>query len=102
VICALTARRLTSGAFDAFRAASDDRHMHSDGIRRWTRIHHVRDVTDPDVTVSFGLFDGTLEELRETQASIGGNGVDATEQHVAAVLLDGSFEVVEEIVPPRG
>lgn len=100
MICTLTARRLNPGAFDAFRAAWDVSYMDQDVIRRWTRIYHVRDVTDPDTVISFGLFDGTLEELREAQASMGhGAQVDRVTPHIAEVLLDGSYEVVEELIP---
>jgi hypothetical protein len=93
----LTARRLEPGAFDDFRAAWDP------GVARaaelgWRRIYHVRDVSDPDTVVSFGFFDGTVERLREAQAELGREAqVDRIATHVAEVLLDGSFEVVEAL-----
>jgi hypothetical protein len=100
MICTLTARRLNPGAYEAFRAAWDVSYVDQDLIRRWKRIYHVRDVADPDIVVSFGLFDGTLAELRDAQASMGRNvQVDRVTPHVAEVLLDGSYEVVEELTP---
>lgn len=94
MICTLTARRLKPGAYDAFRSAWDP-----GGVPEgWTRIYHVRDVRDRDVVISFGLFDGTLEELREAQARLGRQAqVDRIGPHVEQVLLDGSYEVVEEL-----
>ena len=100
MICTLTARRLNPGAYEAFRAAWDLSDVDPDVIGRWKRIYHVRDVTDPDVVISFGLFDGTLDELRDAQANMGrALQVDRMTPHVAEVLLDGSYEVVEELTP---
>lgn len=94
MICTLTARRLKNGAYNAFRSAWDPGGV-PDG---WTRIYHVRDVDDQDVVISFGLFDGTLEELREAQARLGRKAqVDRIGPHVDQVLLDGAYEVVEEL-----
>ena len=94
MICTLTARRLQPGAYDAFRSAWDP-----GGVPEgWKRIYHVRDVQDRDVVISFGLFDGTLEQLREAQARLGRQAqVDRIGPHVGQVLLDGSYEVVEEL-----
>ena len=57
MICTLTARRLTPDSCDAFRSAWDP----GEAPTGWRRIYHCRDVSDPDVVISFGLFDGTLE-----------------------------------------
>lgn len=98
MICTLTARRLKPGAYDAFRAAWDPRDAPAEVMERWTRVYQVRDVTDPDVVISFGFFDGTLEELREMQARLGyDEQVDRVSEHVAEVLLDGAYEVVEQL-----
>ena len=99
MICTVTARRLKTGAYDAFRAAWDPSTA-GDELRLWTRIYHARDVADPDVVISFGLFDGSLEELRDAQSHLGRQSqVDRIGPHVEEVLLDGSYEVVEEITP---
>ncbi|HSO99571.1 MAG TPA: hypothetical protein VLP43_11510 [Solirubrobacteraceae bacterium] len=96
MICTLTARRLNPGAYDAFRSAWNP----GDTPTGWKHIYHARDVQDPDVVISFGLFDGNLDELREAQARLGRQSqVDRIEPHVNDVLLDGSFEVVEELTP---
>ena len=100
MICTLTARRLKRGAYQKFREAWDPTRVDSEALRQWRQVYHCRDVSDPDVVVSFGLFDGSLEELRLAQTELGRESqVDRVEQHVADVLLDGSFEVIEELAP---
>jgi hypothetical protein len=101
MICTFTARRLKPGSYDAFRGAWDPSAA-GEALRRWTHIYHARDVADPDVVISFGLFDGSLDELREAQARLGRQSqVDRIDPHVQDVLLDGSYEVVEELTPDR-
>jgi hypothetical protein len=96
MICTLTARRLKPGTYDAFRTAWDP----GQPPHGWTHIYHCRDVADPDVVISFGLFDGSVEELREAQARLGRQSqVDRIGPHLEQVLLDGSYEVVEELSP---
>ncbi len=100
MICTFTARRLKPGSYAAFRAAWDPAGLGEDALRGWTRILHCRDVADPDVVISFGLFDGSLEELREAQARLGRESQLARiGEHAADVLLDGSYEVIEELRP---
>jgi hypothetical protein len=96
MICTLTARRLKPGAYQEFRSAWDP-----GGVPNgWTHVYHCRDVDDPDVVISFGLFDGTLDELRAAQAQFGRDSqVDRIDPHIEQVLLDGSYEVVEELEP---
>ena len=95
MICTLTARRLTPDSYDAFRSAWDP----GEAPTGWRRIYHCRDVSDPDVVISFGLFDGSPTELREMQARMGREDqVQRVDPLVDEVLLDGSYEVVEEIV----
>jgi hypothetical protein len=70
MICTLTARQLKPGAFDAFREAFEKAGI-EDGpqeiVKRWSRVYVCRDVTDENVALKFGFFEGTLEELREIQ-----------------------------------
>jgi hypothetical protein len=99
MICTLTARRLKPGSYDAFRAAWDPSDAPPEVMGRWKRIYHVRDVSDENVVISCGFFDGSLQELRELQRQAGREGqVDRVAPHVEEILLDGSYEVVEEIV----
>jgi hypothetical protein len=99
MICTLTARRLKPGSYEAFRSAWDPAEAPPEVIGRWKRIYHVRDVNDESVVISFGLFDGSLEELREMQGQAGRERqVERVDPLVEETLLDGSYEVVEEIV----
>jgi hypothetical protein len=93
----LTARRLRPGAYESFRAAWEPGEATVARLG-WTRIFHVRDVAEPDVVISFGLFDGTVEKLRAAQSEMGrGDQVDRVGPTVDEVLLDGTYEVVEEL-----
>jgi len=50
--------------------------------------------------ISLGLFDGTLEQLRAAQERLGRAAqVNRVTPHVDEVLLDGAYEVVEELAP---
>jgi hypothetical protein len=96
MICTLTARRLKPGSYDAFRSAWDPGAVPTG----WTRIYHCRDASDADVVLSFGLFDGTLEQLRDAQGRLGRDEqVNRIDPHVQKVLLDGAYEVIEELHP---
>jgi hypothetical protein len=98
MICTLTARRLKPGTYDDFRAAWDPGEERPEGFDRWKRIYHCRDVEDENVVVSFGFFDGTLEELRGIQEAVGRSAqVSSVAPYVEETLLDGSYEVVEEL-----
>ena len=97
MICTLTARRLKPGSYEAFRAAWDVGAA-AGTPAGWTNIYHARDIDDPDVVLSFGLFDGDVAALRAAQAAMGRNAqLDRISSQVDTVLLDGSFEVVEHL-----
>jgi hypothetical protein len=98
MICTLTARRLKAGAYDAFRAAWDLGDAEGEVIARWRPIYHLLDVADPDVVISLGFFDGSLQELAEAQAQIGrADQVTRIAQNVDEILLDGAYEVIEQL-----
>jgi hypothetical protein len=99
MICTLTARRLNPGAYDDFRAAWDATYTTHAEIRHWSHIYHARDLSDPDIVVSFGLFEGTADDLRATQAATSSDTTDLITPHVAATLLDGSYEVLDVLTP---
>jgi hypothetical protein len=98
MLCALSVRRLKPGAYDDFRAAWEP----DEFPRSFQRAYHVRDVRDSDLVVSFGLLDIDAAELGRLREEI-----DETEEHrqeamapyVDELIVDGIFEVVEEVVP---
>jgi hypothetical protein len=96
MICALTVRTLKPGTFDQFREAFMGLANPDNVPDGWVRFNMVRNMENPEEVVSFGFFDGTLEELRssgqegysEQQASIA--------PYVESVGTDGFFEIVED------
>jgi hypothetical protein len=100
MICTLTARRLKRGTYDDFRAAWMPSEGQQEVASRWNPVYVCRDVNDENVVVAFGMFQGTVDELRRAQQEYGyEEEVQKVSQYVDDVLLDGAYEVVEEITP---
>ena len=99
MLCALTVRQLKPGTFDQFAEEFGPRE--SEGPPRgWVRFDMIRDLADENRVVTFGFFDGTLEELERSQAEA--NYEDrraAVEDLVEEVPVNGVFEVVREMTP---
>jgi heme-degrading monooxygenase HmoA len=98
MLCALTVRKLKPGTMEDFKAAF----VPSAEMKPppgWKRFYAVRGVADENEVITFGFFDGTLEEMRANQSD---NEYDqrraAAEEFVESVGTDGVFEVVEERV----
>ena len=96
MLCALTVRRLKPGSFEQFKEAfvpSDDVEVPSG----WQRFYALRNVGDENEVITFGFFDGTLDELRAGQQ--GGDYEQrraATEEFIENIGPDGIYEIVEE------
>jgi hypothetical protein len=86
LICTVTARRLKPGTSDDFVEAFKC----SEVKERWTRVYICRDVADDNSILTFGLFEGTLDELREIRSQYD----QLARANVDAVLFDGSYEVL--------
>jgi heme-degrading monooxygenase HmoA len=96
MLCALTVRKLKPGTMERFREAfvPDDDMEAPPG---WKRFYAIRNVADENEIVTFGFFDGTLDELRAGQESGEYDARRATaDEFVESVGADGVFEVVEE------
>ncbi len=95
--CALTVRKLKPGTMEQFKEAfiPDDEMQAPPG---WKRFYAVRNVADENEVITFGFFDGTLEELRAGQQDNGeyDKRRAAADEFVESVGADGVFEVVEE------
>lgn len=95
--CALTVRKLKPGTMEQFRQAfiPDDT---SDVPAGWKRFYAIQNVNDENEVVTFGFFDGSLEELRASQQDSGEyeQRRAAVDELVESVGADGVFEVVEE------
>jgi heme-degrading monooxygenase HmoA len=96
MLCALTVRKLKPGSMENFRQAfvPDDTSNVPSG---WKKFYALQNVNDENEVITFGFFDGTLEELRAGQQE---GEYDArraaTDEYVESVGADGVFEVVED------
>ncbi len=100
MICTLTARRLKPGKFDEFRSQWGPDHAEADVASKWNPVYVCRDVNDENVVVAFGMFQGSVDELRQAQEEFGyEESVGSVADLVDEVLLDGAYEVIEEINP---
>ena len=97
MLCALTVRQLKPGAFEQFAEEFGPRE--SDGPPRgWVRFDMIRDLADENRVVTFGFFDGTLEELEQSQAEQGfAERRAAVDDLVEQVVVNGVFEVVRDM-----
>jgi heme-degrading monooxygenase HmoA len=98
MLCALTVRKLKPDTMEQFKQAfipSDDSMEAPAG---WKRFYALQNVDDENEVITFGFFDGTLEELRAGQRDSGeyDKRRDAAGEFVESVGADGVFEVVEE------
>jgi heme-degrading monooxygenase HmoA len=97
MFCALTVRKLKPGSMEDFKRAfiPDDEMEAPPG---WKRFYALRNVNDENEVITFGLFDGTLEELRAGQQDSGeyDRRRAAADEFVESVGADGVFEVIEE------
>jgi hypothetical protein len=94
MLYAMTARRLKPGAYEDYLAA-----WLLDGPPPgWTGIRTVRSVEDEQEIVSFGLFDGSLAELRRSQAQFDYAAQRArVDELVERTHADGIYEVTAEM-----
>lgn len=101
MICMMTARRIEPGKTEDFleQFESGVDKIPDDLRERFSGVYACRDIRDENVVLTFGLFDGSLEDLREIQSR------DEREQQLAEIapfiaeeLYDGSFEVIKEFV----
>lgn len=96
MICALTVRKLKPGTFDQFREAFMGG-MEEDPPEGFVRFNMLRNTEDPDEVISFGFFEGTVEQLREIAAK---EGYDEQLERIAPLVesvgADGLYEIVED------
>ncbi len=102
MLCFLTARRLKPESYDRFRQVWEPDEWPT-GL---TRAYHLRNPDDEDQVISFGFFEGTMEDYRALRGDQAASQVEDKRQRemaevVDSVLLDGVFEVIEEVAPPH-
>jgi hypothetical protein len=98
MLCALTVRKLKPGTYEQFHDAFMAPFDTGNPPEGWVRFNMVRNANDPDEVIAFGIFDGTLEQLRRTA------GDDSREEQMNAIApfvesvgADGLYEVVEDL-----
>jgi hypothetical protein len=100
MILALTARRVSAGKAAEFIEQFGGTEPMPDEVReKFRAIYASVDVKDPDVVLTIGLFDGTLDELRGLQGSDArAERLGNVDPLIEEILVDGSFEVAREFV----
>lgn len=97
MLCALTARRLEPGTFEQFREAFMAHENLDDPPPGYVRFTMVRNTENPDEVICFGLFNGTVEELRRTAAEQGyARQLEAIAPFVESAGADGLYDVIED------
>ena len=98
MLVALTVRKLKPGSYEQFRQAWEP----ADWPEQWERAYHIRNVNDENEVISFGFFNGTLDELRQLRDETGGE--DERQRRMGGLVestgADGIYEVIEEVRPP--
>lgn len=109
MLCALTVRKLKPGTFEYFKAAlrggpiwpgDEAPPKFSEPAQkppRWTRFYALHNAEDEDEVITFGFFEGSLDELRARQSK-GGYGTrrSAADDFVESKTVDGVYEVLVE------
>jgi heme-degrading monooxygenase HmoA len=95
MLCALAVRKLKPGTFEQFKEGfgpPDDAAQQG-----WVRFHMLRGLKDENEVVTFGFFDGTLDELNASQSQ---HDYEERVQQVApfvdSVVSNGIYEIVVE------
>ena len=96
MLCAHTVRRLKPGAYEEFREAFTLDEQPPPG---WVRFHMLRSVADENEVITFGFFDGSLEELERSQGDGGYDEIRArADALVDTVVANGVYEIVDSRV----
>jgi heme-degrading monooxygenase HmoA len=92
-LCAFTIRKLTTGSFDSFKSAFMP--SAEDVPEGWVRFHMLRSKDDPDEVVTFGFFDGTLDDLSASQGRGDEyrNRLEAVAPYVESVKTNGVYDI---------
>ena len=95
MLCALTVRTLKPGTFEQFRDTFLSGFDRDNPPAGWVRFNMIRNAENPDEVISFGFFDGTVEQLRASQDGYE-QQMQAIAPYVESVGADGLYEVVED------
>ena len=97
MICALTVRTLKPGTFDEFREAFLSGMDPNSPPSGWMRFDMLRNSDNPDEVITFGFFDGSVDDVRRSESDGGyEEQMERIKPFVASVGASGLYEVVEE------
>jgi hypothetical protein len=88
----LTARRLKPGTFEEWRRAWEP----DEWPEQFSRAYVLRNREDPDEVISFGLWEGSVEDLQALDNSV---RIERMAAFVESKSIDGIYDV--EVVEPR-
>ncbi len=103
MLCALTVRKLKPGTYEQFRQAWDP--GPDAWVEGWQRAYHLRNPQDENEIVSFGFFDGTMNDLVTRTEAVDPDGSMQEERQrriaefVDSTGADAIYEVIEEVTP---
>lgn len=106
MICAMTARKIKPGQTEQFLEAfinRSDEGLPAEIRERFTAVCACRSTEDPETILTFGMFDGSIDEMRELQSgSMRREQLAEIEPFVEQTLFDGSFELLHDLVAEAG
>ncbi|HET8674096.1 MAG TPA: hypothetical protein VFL87_10695 [Thermoleophilaceae bacterium] len=102
MLCAHTVRKLKPGTFEQFKEAFRPPEG-TDAPAGWVRFHMLRGLRDENEVVTFGFFNGSLEDLEASQAESDNyqERLDAIAPYVDSVVANGVYDVIVEVTPER-
>ena len=87
----LTARRLKPGTFEQWRRAWEP----DEWPQQFSRAYILRNRDDPDEVISFGIWEGSVEDLRGLDSRA---RIERMADFVESETIDGIYDV--EVVQP--
>jgi hypothetical protein len=95
MICALTVRTLKPGTFDEFREAFLAGMDPESPPAGWVRFDMLRNAENRDEVITFGFFDGSVEDLRRDEAEM---GYDEQMRRIAPFVASSGTSGIYEVV----
>jgi hypothetical protein len=91
----LTARRLKPGTFEEWRRAWEP----DEWPEQFSRAYVLRNRNDPDEVISFGVWEGSAEDLDALAGSADSARIERMSDFVESKSIDGIYDA--EVVEPR-
>ena len=96
MLWAHTVRRLKPGTYEEFKEAFFPKA--DDAPAGWIRFHALRSLADENEVVTFGFFDGSLEDLEQSQSETDfEERRQAIEPYVEEIVVNGVYEIAETL-----